>query len=225
MEVRFSRDVKEHASDIFMVTAILEGTKVLKSHDHIERLKTDTVREFRGRYTLDTLRKDPKIEAFRRLYWRFGMDPTKTRPSSEALARRVLSGGKLPSINNIVDSNNVMSLRHLLPIGIYDASKLEGDLTVRIAKERESISKIGGKIEVLKGNELVVSDKKKIIGLGYASSDSDMTKVSPATRTLSILVYGAPDISTQAGQACLEELLTHIKKSSGGTCTQRRVFR
>lgn len=223
MEVKFTEEVKQVASGIFLATATMENVKVKRIHEYTEHLKREVTREFRQAYSLDKLAKDSRIEAFRRLYWTFEMDPTKTRPSSEALARRVLSGSELPTINIVVDSNNAMSLKHLLPIGVYDADKLEGALFVRIAKKEETITKIGGKIEILKGNELIVSDEKKIIGLGYASSDSDITKVSEITQRLSILIYCAPETSAQAGEMCLEDLINHISQSSGGACVQRSI--
>ena len=225
MKVVFAEQVREIANGISLVTATMENVKVRKIHEYTEGLKKDIILKFRQAYTLDDLGKDPRIEAFRRLYWLFRMDPTKIRPSSEALARRVLSGSDLPTINTVVDLNNAMSLKYLLPIGIYDADKIEGTLHVRIAKNGESITKIGGKIEVLKDKELVISDEKKIIGLGYASSDSDTTKVSETTKKLSILIYCAPGTLTQASEACLEELVTHLIKCSGGTCIERSVLR
>lgn len=225
MEVVFYTEVKELANEMFLITAVVEGVKVLRTHKYIEDLKTTTIREVRQKYTLDNLKEEPRVKCFRHLYWLFGMDPTKIRPSAEALARRVLSGGGLPTINSIVDSNNVASLKHLLPIGIYDATKLEGELSVRLAKEGEPMTKIGGKVEALTNKELVVSDEKKIVGLGYASSDSDFTRVFSTTQNIAVLVYCAPGISTQAGQECMKELIEHIITSSGGTCTERLVFR
>jgi DNA/RNA-binding domain of Phe-tRNA-synthetase-like protein len=224
MKVVFAEEVKELANGISLATAIMENVKVWKMHEYSENLKKDVILGFRQTHTLDDLGKDPRVESFRRLYWLFRMDPTKIRPSSEALARRVLSGSDMPTINTVVDCNNAMSLKHFLPIGIYDADRIEGVLRVRLAESGEPITKIGGRIEVLREKELVVSDEKQIIGLGYASSDSDTTKVSEVTRKISILVYCAPGTLAQASGACLEELVTHIIRCSGGTCTERSVF-
>ena len=58
--------------------------------------------------------------AVRTMYKRVGLDPTKTRPSSEALLRRVRKGDELPRINSLVDVINWCSLESQLPFGLYD---------------------------------------------------------------------------------------------------------
>ena len=82
----------------------------------IERLMD----EIKAKYTLEKLREDPVVRAYRDFYWRIGIDPTKTRPSSEALVRRILRG-RFPRINPVVDAGNIASARTMVPIGLYDA--------------------------------------------------------------------------------------------------------
>ncbi len=73
-----------------------------------------------------------EIGAVRAMYKRVGLDPTKTRPSSEALLRRVRKGDALPRINSMVDVCNWCSLEFQLPYGLYDAAKIEGDVQLRV---------------------------------------------------------------------------------------------
>ena len=68
-----------------------------------------------------------EIVAVRTMYKRVGIDPTKRRPSSEALLRRVRKGEGLPRINSMVDVCNWCSLEFQLPYGLYDASHIDGD--------------------------------------------------------------------------------------------------
>src|SRR5687767_13077553 len=76
------------------------------------------------------VRMSPPAEttAVRSMYKRVGLDPTRTRPSSEALLRRVRRGDTLPRINSMVDVCNWCSLEFQLPYGLYDASRIEGDV-------------------------------------------------------------------------------------------------
>ena len=66
--------------------------------------------------------------AVRTMYKKVGIDPTKTRPSNEALLRRVRKGDSLPRINSMVDVCNWCSLEFQLPYGLYDAAHIEGDV-------------------------------------------------------------------------------------------------
>src|ERR1044071_8811231 len=79
------------------------------------------------------VRQQPPAEvaAVRTMYKRVGLDPTKTRPSSEALLRRVRKGDSLPRINSLVDVCNWCSLEFQLPYGLYDAAHVEGDVDLR----------------------------------------------------------------------------------------------
>src|SRR5439155_19128147 len=91
------------------------------------------------------VRTNPPEEAgaVRTMYKRVGLDPTKTRPSSEALFRRVRKGDTLPRINSMVDVCNWCSLEFQLPYGLYDAAHIEGDrVELRLGREGESYSGI-----------------------------------------------------------------------------------
>ena len=68
-----------------------------------------------------------EIARVRAMYKRLGLDPTKVRPSSEALLRRVRKGDPLPRVNSLVDICNWCSVETQLPFGLYDVNKIEGD--------------------------------------------------------------------------------------------------
>jgi len=79
----------------------------------------------------------------RALYRRFGIDPTRVRPSSEALLRRLKKGEPLPRVNSLVDVANAMSVQLQVPVGLYDLDKTKGDeLVVRLGAEGESYTGI-----------------------------------------------------------------------------------
>src|SRR5688572_13856449 len=77
------------------------------------------------------------VAAVRTMYKRTGLDPTKTRPSSEALLRRVRKGDPLPRINSLVDVCNWCSLEFQLPYGLYDFAHIVGDIELRLGREGE----------------------------------------------------------------------------------------
>jgi len=114
----------------------------------------------------------------RALYRRFGVDPTRYRPSSEALLRRVRRGGGLPRVNSLVDIANVVSLRLQVPIGLYDLALVEGRLEVRLGLDGESYAGIG-KEEVRVGGRICVADA--LGPCGNPSSDSARTMITTAT--------------------------------------------
>jgi DNA/RNA-binding domain of Phe-tRNA-synthetase-like protein len=133
---------------------------------------------------------NPPVEttAVRTMYKRVGIDPTKTRPSSEALLRRVRKGDTLPRINSMVDVCNWCSFEFQLPYGLYDAAQIQGDVTLRIGREGESYPGIR-KDDVHVGGRIALVDA--IGPFGNPTSDSARTMVTTAT-TGALLVVFAP---------------------------------
>src|SRR5204863_10208724 len=125
----------------------------------------DTVLEHRRRLDAPlaaaeaAVRMNPPAEttAVRTMYKRVGIDPTKTRPSSEALLRRVRKGDPLPRINSMVDICNWCSLEFQLPYGLYDASHIQGDVMLRLGIEGESYPGIR-KDDVNVGGRITLAD-------------------------------------------------------------------
>jgi len=120
----------------------------------------------------------PDTASARILYRRFGIDPTKTRPSSEALLRRALRGDPFPRINSLVDVANVMSLLAQSPVGLYDLDRVQGPLTIRVGAVGEGYEGIR-KDRVNVGGRLCVADA--LGPCGNPSSDSARTMITTAT--------------------------------------------
>lgn len=152
--------------------------------------------ELRSRYqSPDALREDPVVKAYRHLLWRLKIDPTKVRPSSEALARRVLRGRRIPRINSVVDSGNIASLETMVPIGIYDADNLSPPLVLTLSRGGEEFQPIGGDPQKLRpGIPVLVDSKGRVIHL-YPHRDSVDSMVTRETRSVLIIAAGAPGVA------------------------------
>ncbi|HVH62695.1 MAG TPA: phenylalanine--tRNA ligase beta subunit-related protein [Candidatus Dormibacteraeota bacterium] len=115
----------------------------------------------------------------RLLYRKFGMDPTRQRPSSEALLRRMKKGESLPRVNSLVDVANALSVQLQVPVGLYDLDKVAGDeLVIRLGMEGESYRGIG-KEQVNVGGRICVADAEGPIG--NPTSDSERTMITTNT--------------------------------------------
>lgn len=116
--------------------------------------------------------------AARALYRRFGVDPTRHRPSSEALLRRVRKGQGLPRLNSLVDVANVVSLRLQVPVGLYDLAQVRGPLTLRLGLEGESYTGISKETVNVEGR-ICVADS--LGPCGNPSADSARTMITTHT--------------------------------------------
>jgi DNA/RNA-binding domain of Phe-tRNA-synthetase-like protein len=126
----------------------------------------------------------------RRLYRAFGIDPTSTRPSSEALLRRILQGKPFPSVNAAVDVCNLCSTSFLLPIGLYDAAKIEGEVTLRQGEAGESYPGIRKDLVNVAGRPVLVDGAGPF---GNPTSDSSRTCVTEDTTSLLMVIFAPAD--------------------------------
>ena len=132
-----------------------------------------------------------EIAAVRTMYKRVGIDPTKRRPSSEALLRRVRKGDPLPRINSMVDVCNWCSLELQLPYGLYDADQIQGDVVLRIGRDGESYPGIR-KDDVHVGGRITLADDRG--PFGNPTSDSARTMVTTATTRALVVVFAPREI-------------------------------
>jgi DNA/RNA-binding domain of Phe-tRNA-synthetase-like protein len=140
----------------------------------------------------------PAIAATRELYRRLGKDPSRYRGSPEALLRRSRAGKELYRIHNVVDVINLVSLRTLLPIGLYDAEKVRPPVTLRRGAPGETYDGIG-KEQLNLGGLPVLADAAG--PFGSPTSDSRRTMVTGDTREVVAVVFGV------TGRAELEPAL------------------
>jgi DNA/RNA-binding domain of Phe-tRNA-synthetase-like protein len=129
----------------------------------------------------------------RGLYRSFGIDPTHTRPSSEALLRRVLLGKPFPRILNAVDLCNLLSLRFLLPLGLYDADRIQGRVTLRRGRAQEFFPGIRKERVSLEGRPVLADS---LGPFGNPTSDSLRSSVTPVTRRLWLVIFAPASMAT-----------------------------
>lgn len=123
----------------------------------------------------------------RELYRKFGLDPTRVRPSSEALLRRLKKGESLPRINSLVDVANAMSVQLQVPVGLYDLGKVKGtDLTIRLGEPGESYEGIG-KERVNVAGRICVADAEG--PCGNPTADSARTMITTATESAAWIYF------------------------------------
>lgn len=161
----------------------------------------------------------PGITATRRVYKACGKDPSRYRPSAEALIRRVLQGKELYQIDTLVDLINLASMRFGYSIGGFDADKFVGDtLTLGIGRNGEPYEGIGRGLINIEGMP-VYRDAEG--GVGTPTSDNERTKITLETTHLLTLVngYDGNEEQVRANAAFIQQLLRQYCDSDGGTCT------
>lgn len=181
---------------VYVYYAVLRNIRVTPTQsivDDMLRREEEVIRNTIG--DPSRLTENPIVQAYRKLLWRLGVDPTKVRPSSEALARRVLHGSSIPRINNIVDVGNLVSLKTLIPIGLYDLDSIELPLILKLSDGGEEFAPIGSReVERLRKGLPIVVDSKGLVVHVYPHRDSRFSMIKEDTRNLLAISCGAPGV-------------------------------
>jgi len=190
------------------------GLKVGETDPGLRRAIEDASRELRSRYSGRAPGEIPEVAEARTLYKALGLDPTKTRPSNEALLRRVLKGESLYVVNTLVDAVNLASLQHQLPFGLYDALRLRPPLTLRRGAEGEGYPGIRKGNVNLAGRPLLADPEGPF---GNPSADAARTAIRLDTKEAVVVAY-APSVGARERlDAALSAALDHIVRFCGGT--------
>ncbi|MEO3993979.1 MAG: phenylalanine--tRNA ligase beta subunit-related protein [Desulfurococcaceae archaeon TW002] len=173
---------------IFVAYTIAWSEGYVATTDPFSDVLSNLMRAVSLKYDINTLKDNEVIRAYRNFYWRIEIDPTKTRPSSEALIRRLLKGS-FPRLNLVVDAGNIASAETLVPIGIYDIRYSISPFTLTLSKGGEIFRPIGGEPEVLRRGIPILVDSKGVVMHLYPHRDCIDTMVREDTRE--VLIVGA----------------------------------
>jgi len=222
--VLWSSQVSKKFPELTICIGIITNPHVEKENEQIQELKEAVYEEVRTKYNIETLRDNPTVRAYRDFYWKLDVDPTKTRPSGEALLRRVLHRRELPCISTVVDAYNLASLKTIIPISGFDKDRLNPPFQIRFAKNGEAFTGIGmNKPMTLTDKMLVLTDENQILCI-YPYRDSDHTKITRQTGNVLMVGYGALGITEQQLKESVETTISCIKLVSGGETETIKVF-
>lgn len=224
IHVQWSSKVSEKFPELAICIGIINDIHVEKENKQIIKLQKAVYEEARAKHNIETLKDNHTVRAYRDFYWKLNIDPTKTRPSSEALLRRVLHGKELPRISTVVDAYNLASMKTIIPISGFDKDQLNPPFRIRFAKNRETFTGICmNKLVTLTDKMLVLADEKQILCV-YPYRDSDHTKITEQTKNMLIVGYGAPGITERQLKEAVETTISYVKQVSNGEIGMIKVF-
>ena len=156
------------------------------------------------------------VTEWRKIFKELGTDPSKYRPSAEALFRRIQKQTYLPSINSAVDLNNFFSLQYEIPIGIYDCEFLQGDIEITIGKENDYYKALNERNISLK-SKIISSDQDGPFGSPYV--DSQRAPVTEHTKEAIQIVYLRPSLPIEQAEKLIQSLKDMFLQLHGGEAT------
>ncbi len=164
-------------------------------------------------HNIDSFKDHPNLVAIQTVHRSFGNNPNKFPPSVQALLKRVLKGGKLPSINPLVNLYNVISLKYVVCVGAEDTDLCTGDVRLAYATGTEHFVPLGETVEDPPAvGELVYKDDAGVICRKLNWREGDRAKITAETKRAIIVVEGFPPLTKDRLKEILEELSLLVKE-------------
>lgn len=199
----------------------LEGVSVRERDEALDAEVDGACASFRERYGGGRSGEVPGAADARTLYKALGIDPTKTRPSNEALLRRALKGEALYRINTLVDALNLVSLREQLPFGLYDLGQIRPPVVLRKGTPGEAYEGIRKGPVHVEGRPVLAD---ALGPFGNPSSDSLRASIRLATHDALVVAYAPAGHAGARLDAVLGRTIDTLTRFCGGACRERRVL-
>ncbi len=188
--------------------------KIDKLFEEIRSVEEKT----RSGLELQSLADHPKIDDWRKAYSSFGAKPKTYKCSVEALLRRVLKKDSLTDINKIVNIYNMISVKHMLPVGGDDLDKVDGNIILKISEGNEPFTLLGGSnMEFPEKGEVIYKDDKDVLCRRWNWRECDKTKMTETTKNVCLVIEALGSTSKEELDSAINELKDKIKEYCGGS--------
>ncbi|HSP22042.1 MAG TPA: phenylalanine--tRNA ligase beta subunit-related protein [Planococcus sp. (in: firmicutes)] len=213
MEITIQRHIKEILPDFKIGTIHYNNITVSESPQMLKgRLQL-----FQEQLYFDLEDKDithfPGLLEWQLVWKALGSSPSRYRPSAEALFRRIKKQNYLPSIHSAVDMNNFLSLQYEIPLGLYDADKIDGDVEIALGTAEDQFEGLNNRTNTLE-HILVSKDARGAFGSPYV--DSTRTAVTENTKNALHIFYLLPSMERDKALELLTAAANMFTGINGG---------
>ena len=205
LDFEISKEVRQKYPLLRVGVLVIEGLDNSVKSPDIEKMVRQEESAFKGKYFGKDLSSIRGIKAWREAYSAFGAKPKEYKSSVEALAKRVLKGEQIPSINCLVDLYNYISIKYALPAGADDLGQVRGAIRLRYAGGGEPFMRIGGKEnEPAEKGEVIYADGEGALCRRWNWRECERTKLTESAK--SAAVY----IESLNADDCLEDAVSEL---------------
>ena len=166
---------------------------------------------------IESIAEHPRIKPWREAYKAFGAKPSEFRSSVEAMARRVLRGDPIPSINTLVDIGNLISLQHFLPVGGHSIDELTENIELRLATGKETFIPFGStEIEHPLAGEVIFVEGNTVLTRRWTWRQANHTITLAGTRSIEFNIDRLPPVEMVEIHGVASQLMALVEKFCGG---------
>jgi DNA/RNA-binding domain of Phe-tRNA-synthetase-like protein len=211
--MRYTVDEKVFALNPEIKFGIIIGTGLTNSpttEDDEQRLRRAEA-HMRQLYSPDEVKVLPNVALYREVMIRAGINPNRFQVSVEAMYKRILKGGSLPTINALVDLCNAVSIEEIISLGGHDLADIHEDLEVRFSVEGDGFLPFGEtEYEPVEPGELVFTSGNVVQTRKWVWRQSELGKVTPDSSHIIFQLVGfGDDPSFSNAMDAIDDLARH----------------
>src|SRR5277367_4501520 len=215
-------EIEIQLPDVKLGVVEADGLRAAPADENLARLMDEVCDRARREFTVESLAEAEPTRAVRAMFRSWDVDPSKYRPSSEALLRRVVQGKGLYRVSNIVDIGNLGSIETAWPFGCYDRSRIQKPIEFRHGLSGESYEGIGKQTWHLQGRPLLADSQGPF---GSPISDSTRSMITESAKDILIVLYvpaGAIDASLEVA---IKRIIERLTTFAGASVTRSGICR
>lgn len=197
-----------------------DGVRVALVNEELARLMDEICERKRRAITLEDLADAEPVRAVRAMFRGWGMDPSKYRPSSEALLRRVVQGKGLYRVSNVVDICNLGSIETAWPYGCYDRARIAAPIAFRHGTAGEKYEGIGKQTWHLEGRPVLADPSGPF---GSPISDSTRSMITESARDIAAVIYAPASAADASIQAAMKQLAERLEQFAGAQAARTKI--
>jgi DNA/RNA-binding domain of Phe-tRNA-synthetase-like protein len=208
LEIIISDLIFGKAPTFFVKTRIVRDVHVSPPSPSLEERKRETLARW-AKGSESPIESYPFITVYRELQKQLGGDP-QMLPAVESLLVRGILKHRFPTVNSVVDVANLVSIKHLIPIGLFDLDKIAGNLELTLAASGDQFVPIGKDkpVKLLPGTP-ILKDADGIFS-AVGSRDSKRTMITGATRNVLVFSWGIEGVEPSLVSQVLDECAVGI---------------
>lgn len=198
-----------------------EGATISPANAALVREIDETCASLRRTFTVESLAHSDAVLAVRAMFRPWGMDPSKYRPSSEALLRRVVQSKGLYNVSNVVDVTNLGSIETGWPYGVYNRAAISGGVCLRLGIASEKYEGIGRRVWRLDRRPVLADE---LGPFGSPISDSTRTQIRDGVSEILTVIYAPATAPGAMLMSAVEKQAARLETYAGSRTVRLDVI-
>lgn len=216
MRFEVHEDVLEKNSSIALAVVVGRHIDNTKQNEFIRRYLEENIAGVLPKLT-GKIKEHEKVIPYREAFNAFGINPNRFMCSIEALMTRIQKTSQIPSINNVVDMGNAVSLKYMLPIGAHDLGQISDEMEIRFSREGDIFVPFGStQSEPVDKNEVVYASKNYVRTRRWMWRQSEIGKITEQSTYVFFPIDGFAGVNEKEIIEAGDEIARIIENELGG---------